>query len=154
MRWLDDNFQTIEASTSDVEKEQSTRAVILRLMGDLLMPDKFCNLHLARESVIGHFCKGRDAQIRPSDTAVWVYDYLPMCEPYLTSKLATSSDYMDWFRHYGKLCLLPNLERSKQYRRKRPRRGLINPRSGGHVADRLTSALHAHPDPVPVQPPG
>ncbi|MFQ6622896.1 hypothetical protein Gotur_001891 [Gossypium turneri] len=196
MRWLDDNFQTIEASTSDVEKEQSARAFILRLMGDLLMPDKFRNLvhlkwllqlvnlreagrlswrsavlatlsedlrmrpgeifgqpqHLARESVIGRICNGRDARIRPSDAA-HRYDYLPTCEPYLTSEFATSSNYMDWFRHYGKLCLLPTLERSKQYLCKRPIRGPINPKSRGHVADRLTFAPHAHPDPVPVQPP-
>ncbi|MBA0662005.1 hypothetical protein Goklo_006211 [Gossypium klotzschianum] len=33
MRWLEDNFQTIEASMSDVEKEQFTGAFILRLIG-------------------------------------------------------------------------------------------------------------------------
>ncbi|MBA0734117.1 hypothetical protein Gogos_018062, partial [Gossypium gossypioides] len=44
MRWLEDNFQTIETSTSDIEKEQFTRAFILRLIGGLLMLDKSCNL--------------------------------------------------------------------------------------------------------------
>ncbi|KAH1122797.1 hypothetical protein J1N35_005957 [Gossypium stocksii] len=44
MRWLDDNFQTIEASTSDVEKDQFTCTFILRLIGGMLMPDKFRNL--------------------------------------------------------------------------------------------------------------
>ncbi|KAK5842062.1 hypothetical protein PVK06_004390 [Gossypium arboreum] len=44
MRWLYDNFQTIKASTSDVEKEQFARTFILRLIGGLLMADKFCNL--------------------------------------------------------------------------------------------------------------
>ncbi|KAK5831814.1 hypothetical protein PVK06_015613 [Gossypium arboreum] len=38
--WLKDNFQNIEASVSDFEKEQFTRAIILRLIGGLLMPDK------------------------------------------------------------------------------------------------------------------
>ncbi|KAK5842060.1 hypothetical protein PVK06_004388 [Gossypium arboreum] len=60
---------------------------------------------------------------------------------------------MDWFKHYGKLCLLPTLEKSKQYRRKRPRREPINLRSAGHVTYKLTSAPHAHANPVPVQPP-
>ncbi|MBA0706530.1 hypothetical protein Golax_018634, partial [Gossypium laxum] len=142
--------KTIEASTSDVEKEQSARAFILRLMEDLLMPDKFRNfvhlkwlLQLVNLREVG----------RLSWRSAHRYDYLPTCEPYLTSELATSSNYTDWFKHYGKLCLLPTLERSKKYLRKRPIRGPINPRSRGHVADRLTFAPHAHPDPVPVQPP-
>ncbi|KAH1038924.1 hypothetical protein J1N35_040667 [Gossypium stocksii] len=44
MRRLEDNFQTIEASTSDVEKEQFARAFIWRLIEGLLMPDKSRNL--------------------------------------------------------------------------------------------------------------
>ncbi|MBA0750227.1 hypothetical protein Gogos_001645 [Gossypium gossypioides] len=44
MKWLEDNFQTIEASASDVEKEQFARAFILRLIGGLLMLDKSRNL--------------------------------------------------------------------------------------------------------------
>ncbi|MBA0842017.1 hypothetical protein Goarm_001867, partial [Gossypium armourianum] len=44
MRWLEDNFQTIEASMSDVEKKQFARAFILRLIRGLLMPDKSHNL--------------------------------------------------------------------------------------------------------------
>ncbi|MFQ6671302.1 hypothetical protein Gotur_035895 [Gossypium turneri] len=44
MKWLEDNFQTIEASASDVEKEQFAGAFILRLIGGLLMLDKSLNL--------------------------------------------------------------------------------------------------------------
>ncbi|MBA0698880.1 hypothetical protein Goari_000563, partial [Gossypium aridum] len=32
MRWLEDNFQTIEAFASEIEKEQFARAFILRLI--------------------------------------------------------------------------------------------------------------------------
>ncbi|MBA0861261.1 hypothetical protein Goshw_026177 [Gossypium schwendimanii] len=31
-----------------------------------------------------------------------------------------------------------------------PRRGLINPRLGGHAIDGLTSAPHAYANPIPV----
>ncbi|KAK5844360.1 hypothetical protein PVK06_000496 [Gossypium arboreum] len=44
MKWLEDNFKTIKASASDVEKEQFARAFILKLIGGLLMPDKSRNL--------------------------------------------------------------------------------------------------------------
>ncbi|MBA0770214.1 hypothetical protein Gotri_018876 [Gossypium trilobum] len=44
MGWLENNFEHIEDFTSDVEKEQFVRAFILRLIGSLLMPDKFHNL--------------------------------------------------------------------------------------------------------------
>ncbi|KAK5835171.1 hypothetical protein PVK06_010857 [Gossypium arboreum] len=44
MRWLKDNFQTIEASVSDVENNQFAHAFILRLIRGLLMPDKYRNL--------------------------------------------------------------------------------------------------------------
>ncbi|KAH1055526.1 hypothetical protein J1N35_033591 [Gossypium stocksii] len=44
IRLLDDNFETIDASTSGVEKEQFACAFILRLIGGLLMPDKSHNL--------------------------------------------------------------------------------------------------------------
>ncbi|XP_052478369.1 uncharacterized protein LOC105775361 [Gossypium raimondii] len=40
------------------------------------------------------------------------YDYLPKREPFLMSKLATSLDYMDWFRHQRKPYLLLASERS------------------------------------------
>ncbi|MBA0781769.1 hypothetical protein Gotri_002659, partial [Gossypium trilobum] len=40
MRWLEDNFKTIETFASDVGKEQFVRAFILRLIGGFLMPDK------------------------------------------------------------------------------------------------------------------
>ncbi|MBA0699155.1 hypothetical protein Goari_000813, partial [Gossypium aridum] len=40
MEWSEDNFKTIEASLSDVEKEQFMHAFILRLIEGLLMSDK------------------------------------------------------------------------------------------------------------------
>ncbi|MBA0666728.1 hypothetical protein Goklo_003099, partial [Gossypium klotzschianum] len=40
MRWLEDNFQTIEALANDIEKEQFMRAFVLRLIEGLLMLDK------------------------------------------------------------------------------------------------------------------
>ncbi|MBA0632227.1 hypothetical protein Godav_001016 [Gossypium davidsonii] len=44
MGWLEDNFQNIEASMSDVEKEQLAIVFILRLIGGLLMSNKSRNL--------------------------------------------------------------------------------------------------------------
>ncbi|XP_016706905.1 serine/threonine-protein phosphatase 7 long form homolog [Gossypium hirsutum] len=44
MRCLEDNIQTMEASVSDVEKEQFTCAFILSLIGGVLMPNKSRNL--------------------------------------------------------------------------------------------------------------
>ncbi|MBA0560880.1 hypothetical protein Golob_017753, partial [Gossypium lobatum] len=44
MGWLENNFEHIEAFTSDVEKEQFVLAFILRLIGSLLMLDKFHNM--------------------------------------------------------------------------------------------------------------
>ncbi|KAK5839161.1 hypothetical protein PVK06_007929 [Gossypium arboreum] len=90
MRWLEENLQTIEAFTSDIEKEQFTCAFILRLIRGLLMLDKSRNLvhlrfedsrmhpsrifgqsqHLECQRVIDSFCDGRDARIRSSDAAV------------------------------------------------------------------------------------
>ncbi|MBA0705364.1 hypothetical protein Golax_017564, partial [Gossypium laxum] len=82
------------------------------------------------------------------------YDYLPTRKPFLTPELATSPDYMDWFRHNGKPYLLSALERSRQRRHTRQRRGPINPRSGEHVARRSTSAPASHREPIIMQPPG
>ncbi|KAK5786325.1 hypothetical protein PVK06_040961 [Gossypium arboreum] len=73
MRWLEDNFQTIDAAASHIEKEQFVHTFILRLISDLLMPDKSHNMNLARESVIDRVCNGRDARIRSSDVIVRVY---------------------------------------------------------------------------------
>ncbi|MFQ6660227.1 hypothetical protein Gotur_028825, partial [Gossypium turneri] len=44
MRWLEDSFQTIKASASDIEKEQFARAFILKSIRGLLMSNKSCNL--------------------------------------------------------------------------------------------------------------
>ncbi|MBA0767530.1 hypothetical protein Gotri_016403 [Gossypium trilobum] len=81
------------------------------------------------------------------------YDYLPTHEPFLTPKLATSPNYIDWFRHNNKSYLLPNAKRSMQHRHKRPRRGPINPRSREHAAGGSTSGPARHEDPIVVQPP-
>ncbi|MBA0682361.1 hypothetical protein Goari_024086, partial [Gossypium aridum] len=40
MRWMRENFQTIEAPIGDIEKEKFTRAFILRLIWGLLMLNK------------------------------------------------------------------------------------------------------------------
>ncbi|MBA0814819.1 hypothetical protein Gohar_020620 [Gossypium harknessii] len=44
MGWLEDNFKTIEASASDIDKEQFLDTFILRLTEGLLMSDKSQNL--------------------------------------------------------------------------------------------------------------
>ncbi|MBA0705768.1 hypothetical protein Golax_017929 [Gossypium laxum] len=49
------------------------------------------------------------------------YEFLPTHEPFLTSKLAMSSSYMDWFKHNDKLYLLLDSERSSQCCCRRPR---------------------------------
>ncbi|MBA0841504.1 hypothetical protein Goarm_003992, partial [Gossypium armourianum] len=44
MKWFENNFQTIDASTSDIGKEQLAHAFILRLIWGLLMLEKPHNL--------------------------------------------------------------------------------------------------------------
>ncbi|MBA0789621.1 hypothetical protein Gotri_026329 [Gossypium trilobum] len=124
--------------------------------------------HLALQSAIDHFSKGRDVRIRPRKLKedwptfhkkyieMWQrrYDYLPTCEPFLAPELATTPDYMDWFRHNGKSYLLATLERSRQRRRRRPRRGPINPSSGEDATAGSTSTSSALKDSIVVQPLG
>ncbi|MBA0666583.1 hypothetical protein Goklo_002980, partial [Gossypium klotzschianum] len=82
------------------------------------------------------------------------YDFFPTCESFLTLKLAASLDYMDCFRHNGKSYLLPASKRSRQHRRRRPKRGRINPRSGDGDEAGLTFAPFALEDLIAVQPLG
>ncbi|MBA0818951.1 hypothetical protein Gohar_027839, partial [Gossypium harknessii] len=81
------------------------------------------------------------------------FDYLPTRETFLTLKLTTSPNYMDWLSHNGKLYLLPDEERSRQHRCRRPKQGPINTRSGKHAARGSTSALAPHKDSIGIQPP-
>ncbi|MBA0612971.1 hypothetical protein Godav_013501, partial [Gossypium davidsonii] len=69
------------------------------------------------------------------------YDFLPTPKPFLTPELATSPDYMGWFRHNDKLYLLPTLEKGRQHRCRRPRRRPINFRSEDGDMAGSTSAL-------------
>ncbi|MBA0630873.1 hypothetical protein Godav_002926 [Gossypium davidsonii] len=82
------------------------------------------------------------------------YDFFPTCESFLTLKLAASLDYMDCFRHNGKSYLLPASKRSRQHRRRRLKRGRINPRSGDGDEAGLTFAPFALEDLIAVQPLG
>ncbi|KAH1032037.1 hypothetical protein J1N35_044211 [Gossypium stocksii] len=75
-----------------------------------------------------------------------------MREPCLISKLATFPDYMDWFRYNDKSYVLPDSERNRQCRRRRPRRGPINPRLGDGDVTGSKSAPSASEDPIVVQP--
>lgn len=81
------------------------------------------------------------------------YAYLLTCEPFLTLKLQTSLDYIDWLRHHGKSYLLLTSEKSRQRHRKMARQGSIKLRSRGNAAEGSTSPSHAHEEPVVVQPP-
>ncbi|MBA0682023.1 hypothetical protein Goari_023783, partial [Gossypium aridum] len=81
-------------------------------------------------------------------------NYFSTCEPFLVPELATSPDYMDWFRHNGKPYPLATLERSRQRCRRRPRRGPINPSSGEDATARSTSTSFALKDSIVVQPLG
>ncbi|KAH1031908.1 hypothetical protein J1N35_044082 [Gossypium stocksii] len=74
MRWLEDNFKTIDASTSDVEKEQFVHVFIVRWNN----PTKYSDIQLS------------------------------------SKELATSLDYMDWFRHNDKSYLLPASRMSRE----------------------------------------
>ncbi|KAH1083897.1 hypothetical protein J1N35_023658 [Gossypium stocksii] len=60
----------------------------------------------------------------------------------------------DWTTFHNKFIKMSQYEMSKECLRKRPRRGPINPRSGGHAVDGLTSAPYAHANLIPVQPVG
>ncbi|KAK5771757.1 hypothetical protein PVK06_047999 [Gossypium arboreum] len=44
MKWLEDNFGYLDDTSNALEKEQHVRAFILRLVNDVLMPDKSRNL--------------------------------------------------------------------------------------------------------------
>ncbi|MBA0680556.1 hypothetical protein Goari_012248, partial [Gossypium aridum] len=44
MKWLEDNFGELDEHTTALKNEQYAQAFILRLIGDLLMPDKSQNL--------------------------------------------------------------------------------------------------------------
>ncbi|MBA0662402.1 hypothetical protein Goklo_006532 [Gossypium klotzschianum] len=44
MRWLEENFQTIEASINGIEKEQLARAFIFKVDRGSTNADKSCNL--------------------------------------------------------------------------------------------------------------
>ncbi|KAG8472799.1 hypothetical protein CXB51_034729 [Gossypium anomalum] len=236
MRWLEDNFQTIGASTSNVEKEQFACTFILRLIGGLLMPDKSYNLVYLRWLLLladlkesrrlswvnstGEFVlrnvsshntaeflaniwhvkvplvifatvemhesdqvmrqvrsmqriplpsqelddlynidlRGRLEEDWPTFHKKYIemwerrYDFLPMCEPFLILELATSPDYMDWFNYNDKSYLLPDSERNRQRRRRRPRRGPINPRLEDGDAMGSTSTPSTPEDLIVVQP--
>ncbi|MBA0856208.1 hypothetical protein Goshw_024703 [Gossypium schwendimanii] len=59
-----------------------------------------------------------------------------------------------WHKQYEKPYLLSVSKRSRQHRCRRTRRGHLNPRSGGNVAEGSTSTPHAHKDSIVVQPLG
>ncbi|MBA0667953.1 hypothetical protein Goklo_000948, partial [Gossypium klotzschianum] len=44
MKWLEDNFGYLDDTSNALEKEKHARAFILRLVNDVLMPDKSRNL--------------------------------------------------------------------------------------------------------------
>ncbi|MBA0878165.1 hypothetical protein Goshw_030282 [Gossypium schwendimanii] len=54
------------------------------------------------------------------------YDHIPTREPVIILELACVSDYMPWFRKYGKAYLLLEEQRRWQIRVKRERRGPLN----------------------------
>ncbi|KAH1031187.1 hypothetical protein J1N35_043361 [Gossypium stocksii] len=67
-------------------------------------------------------------------------------------ELVTSLDYIDWFRHNDKSYLLQASER-RQYCRRRPRLGPINPRSGEDAVAGSTFTPSAPEDLIAMQPP-
>ncbi|MBA0715809.1 hypothetical protein Golax_014690, partial [Gossypium laxum] len=148
MGWLENNFEHIEAFTSDVEKEQFVRAFILRLIGNPKIQECVLDELLANRSIwhvkvpLMNFAM---TTFHKKHIEIWqhMYGYLSTREPFFMPKLVTSSDYMDWFRNHGKPYLLLVSEKSRQRRRRRPIQGPINPRSGGDaVRDR--HLLHMH----------
>ncbi|MBA0564505.1 hypothetical protein Golob_009443, partial [Gossypium lobatum] len=75
-----------------------------------------------------------------------------MRKPILALKLATSLNYMTWFRHHGKPYPLSEDERIRQHCHRRPIRPLMNPRSGVHASMESSSTPTPHMAPV-VAPP-
>ncbi|MBA0571342.1 hypothetical protein Golob_004921, partial [Gossypium lobatum] len=76
-----------------------------------------------------------------------------MRKPIPPPDLVTSPNYMTWFRLHSKLYLLLEEERSRQYRRRRPRRPCMNPRSGVHASMESSSTPTPHEAPMGAQPP-
>ncbi|MBA0817328.1 hypothetical protein Gohar_028231 [Gossypium harknessii] len=109
MRWLEDNFEHIKASVSHIEKEQFTQGFILRLIRGPLISDKSHNLELDNLHKIDLRLRLKEdwETFHKKCIEIWKYkyDYLPTREPFLTLELVTCSDYMDWFRHHGRLYL-------------------------------------------------
>ncbi|MBA0765831.1 hypothetical protein Gotri_014953, partial [Gossypium trilobum] len=104
MRWLEDNFQTIKYSASDLDDLYKIDLLERLKESCPIFHKKYINIWQRR------------------------YDYLPTREPFLTPELATSPNYMDWFRHNDKL-------------------------SGEDVATGSTFAPSTSVDPITVQPP-
>ncbi|MBA0573795.1 hypothetical protein Golob_001052, partial [Gossypium lobatum] len=80
------------------------------------------------------------------------YYFLPTRKPFLTLKLTTSLDYMDWFKHNSKSYLLSTSKKSRQCRRRSPRQVPINPRSRDGDVARLTFAPSTSKESTVVQP--
>nr|XP_027192098.1 protein MAIN-LIKE 2-like [Cicer arietinum] len=58
LKWLKDTFDNVGENASEVEKQASCRAYILRMIGGLLMSDKFNNrVHLKYLSILGDLNK-------------------------------------------------------------------------------------------------
>ncbi|XP_073225752.1 serine/threonine-protein phosphatase 7 long form homolog [Cicer arietinum] len=58
LKWLKDTFDNVGENASEVEKQASCRAYILRMIGGLLMPDKSNNhVHLKYLSILGDINK-------------------------------------------------------------------------------------------------
>ncbi|MBA0729298.1 hypothetical protein Golax_023185 [Gossypium laxum] len=53
MKWLEDNFGELDEHTTALKNEQYAQAFILRLIVDLLMPDKSQNLLAAPTAIMG-----------------------------------------------------------------------------------------------------
>ncbi|MFQ6658552.1 hypothetical protein Gotur_027768 [Gossypium turneri] len=85
------------------------------------------------------------------------YEFLPTCEAIVTPELACYSEYMSWFKVYGKPYLLSEKVRGRQSHMRRPRQTPRNPRRGGHDGAVKTGPLSTptqQPTPIAAPPPG
>ncbi|MBA0561130.1 hypothetical protein Golob_017981 [Gossypium lobatum] len=136
MNWLKRNFVGFNAKSSEVEREQHTRAYILRITRGLLMPDKSWN---HRPSYVGQPEKLKDIQLLLDQQSEADMPYSDSrTQAYILSEFLVNPNIwhvnvplaMPWFRHHSKPYLLSKVAKGRQRHMRRPQRAPRKARFG------------------------
>nr|XP_004490105.1 protein MAIN-LIKE 2-like [Cicer arietinum] len=108
LKWIKDTFDNVGENASEVEKQASCRAYILRMIGGLLMPDKSNNrVHLKYLSILGDLNK---ASHYSWGSAVLATLYRELClatKPNVMSMGGCALLLQNW-AWYGLSCVAPD----------------------------------------------